>query len=131
MFSKLDLKEMLKKKKEKEEDEQRKRLEVRNRKVNNSESKQNPNTSQAQNSREAENNDDKFLNTHKNNVSPISPTYQNISRYNRPLKDRTFKRCVCTGVIALIILLCIGIALGILVGSGGKLEVKISKIIRF
>ena len=127
----LDLKEILEKKKEKERnevDERRKRF--GNRKVENSESKQNPSTSQPKNSPRKEednddkflnthlNNDDQFLNTHINNVSPISPTIQNI----KPLKDRTFKRCVSAGVIALIILFCIGIALGALLGSGGKFK---------
>jgi hypothetical protein len=53
---------------------------------------------------------------------PNNDRLQNIPVSDVPAEDRTFKRCVCTGVIALIILLCIGIALGILVGSGGKLK---------
>jgi len=47
---------------------------------------------------------------------------QNDAVINVPPKDRTFKRCVYTGVAAIIILFCIGLALGILVGSGGKYE---------
>ena len=126
MFSRLDLKEILKKKIEKErkeEEEQRKRLEIRNRKVNNSESNQTPSTSEAQHSQNnTTNNDDQFLNTHINNVSPISSTFPKYPRFIEPGKDRTFKRCVCTGSIALVILFCIGVVLGALAGSGGKFK---------
>ncbi len=109
-------------KKRKEEEDLRKRLELRNRKNNNTESNQKTSTSRAQNSpNKTTNNDDQFLNTHVYNVFPERPPSQNIPK-NIPLKDRTFKRCVCSGSIALVILFCIGVSLGALVGSGGKLK---------